>query len=78
MFKAGADRDGYILFEDLEHVQSREIKDVIEITHPEVGSQRVLSYVATTIIAVGLATSTLIYSRITRYTKKKPSIETEK
>lgn len=69
-FKASADRGGYISLEGLEQAQSREIKDVIEVSHPEVENQRILSYVATTLATVGLATSMLIHYRVKRHEKK--------
>ncbi|MEM4652929.1 MAG: DUF5305 family protein [Candidatus Nezhaarchaeales archaeon] len=69
-FKASADRGGYISLEGLEQTQSREIKDVIEVSHPEVENQRILSYVATTLATVGLATSMLIHYRVKRHEKK--------
>ncbi|MEM2363804.1 MAG: DUF5305 family protein [Candidatus Nezhaarchaeales archaeon] len=70
-FKISADRGGYISLEGLEQTQSREIKDVIEVFHPEVESQRVLSYIATILATVGLATSMLIHYRVKWHEKKK-------
>lgn len=70
-FKAGADKGGYISLEGLEHVQSREVKDVVEISHPEVENQRILSYVATTLTTVGLTTLILVYHRATGHARKK-------